>query len=96
MAMKRLWAALAAALFSLAGAAQGVATLGEVVKIDSAAARVTLKHGEIKSLNMPPLTMAYRVKDPRQIEGLNVGDRVRFSAERIEGQYTVTALAKLP
>ena len=69
---------------------------GEVRKVDLAAAKVTLKHGEIKSLNMPPMTMAYRVRSPQLLEGVSVGDRVRFEAERIDGNFTITALAKAP
>jgi Cu/Ag efflux protein CusF len=70
--------------------------LGEVVKVDRAAARVTLKHGEIKSLDMPPMTLSWRVAQPRLLEDLAVGDRVRFAPARIDGQYTVTSLTKMP
>ena len=45
---------------------------------------------------MPPMTMAYRVRSPQLLEGVAVGDRVRFTAERIDGNYTVTALSKAP
>ena len=69
---------------------------GEVRKVDKAQARLTLKHGEIKSLDMPPMTMAYRVKDPRQLESLAVGDRVKFDAEKINGEYVVTLIRKAP
>jgi Cu/Ag efflux protein CusF len=69
---------------------------GEVTKLDRAAQRITLKHDGIKALDMPPMTMAYRVRDSSLLEGLAVGDRVRFVAERIEGRYTVTALTKAP
>jgi Cu(I)/Ag(I) efflux system periplasmic protein CusF len=70
---------------------------GEVMKIDKAGGRLTLKHGEIRNLdNMPAMTMVWRVRDPKWLETLNVGDRVRFTAERIEGQFTVTSIAKAP
>ena len=69
---------------------------GEVVKLDKEAGRITLKHGEIKNLDMPPMTMAFRVKDRQFLRELAVGDRVRFAAERIDGNYTVTELNKLP
>ena len=69
---------------------------GEVTKLDKAGARITLKHGEIKSLDMPPMTMAYRVRSPQLLDGVAVGDRVRFAAERIDGNYTITALSKAP
>lgn len=71
-------------------------TAGEVAKIDKATARLTLKHAEIKHLGMPAMTMAWRVSEPKWLDTLAVGDRVRFQAERIDGQFTVTAIAKAP
>jgi Cu/Ag efflux protein CusF len=68
--------------------------VGEVVKIDRVAGRVTLKHGEIRSLDMPPMTLAWRAAQPRLLEDLAVGDRVRFAPARIDGQYTITTLSK--
>ena len=69
---------------------------GEVMKLDKEQLRITLKHGEIKNLDMPPMTMVFRVKDRQLVQDLAVGDRVRFAAERIDGNYTVTALSKAP
>ncbi|CAD5372548.1 conserved exported hypothetical protein [Rubrivivax sp. A210] len=91
--------ALALALPALAAfeaQAQAASTRGEVVRVDRAAGRVTLKHGEIKHLDMPPMTMAYQVASPSLLEGLAAGDRVRFTAERLEGRHVVTALVKAP
>ncbi|MFN3593315.1 MAG: copper-binding protein [Thiobacillaceae bacterium] len=70
-------------------------TEGEVRRVDRAQGRVTLRHGPIESLNMPPMTMVFRVQDPAWLEGLNPGDVIRFQAERINGAYTVTHLEKL-
>jgi Cu(I)/Ag(I) efflux system periplasmic protein CusF len=75
--------------------AQAGAAEAEVRKIDAAGAKVTLKHGEIKSLDMPPMTMVYRVKNPAMLARLQVGDKVRFSAEKLGGQYTVTSIEAL-
>jgi Cu/Ag efflux protein CusF len=86
----------AAAWAATSARAQAGWVLGEVVKVDRAAARVTLKHGEIKSLDMPPMTLSWRVAQPRLLEDLAVGDRVRFAPARIDGQYTVTSLTKMP
>jgi len=69
-------------------------TAGEVTKLDKAGGRVTLKHGEIKNLDMPPMTMVFRVADPKLLDSVNVGDRVQFIAEKLNGQFTVTALNK--
>ncbi len=71
-------------------------TDGEVTKIDNAQNRITLRHGEIKNLDMPAMTMAFRVVDAKLLEGVAVGDRVRFAAEKLGGNYTVTALVKAP
>jgi Cu/Ag efflux protein CusF len=93
--MKRTIASLSLALAG-AAFAQGAMTDGEVRKIDTATGRITLKHGEIKSLDMPPMTMVFRIKDPGQLSKLQVGDRVRFAAEKIDGNYTITSIAKAP
>ncbi len=69
---------------------------GEVTRLDMAGGRLSLKHGEIKNLDMPPMTMVFRVRDKAMLDGLTVGDRVRFRAERIDGSYTVTAVTKAP
>jgi Cu(I)/Ag(I) efflux system periplasmic protein CusF len=76
--------------------AQASTAAGEVAKIDKAASRVTLKHSGIKNLDMPPMSMIFRVRDPKMLDGVAVGDRVRFVAERVDGQYTLTALSKAP
>jgi len=74
--------------------AQGPSTEGEVRKIDAAQKKITLKHGEIKNLDMPPMTMAFRVKDPSVLNQLVVGDHVRFTVEKVDGTYTVTQIQK--
>ncbi|MEK8030114.1 copper-binding protein [Ideonella sp. DXS29W] len=75
-------------------AAPARATEGEVRKIDAAQGKITLKHGEIKNLQMPAMTMAYRAKPATLLEGLAVGDRVDFTADKVDGQYVVTAIRK--
>jgi Cu(I)/Ag(I) efflux system periplasmic protein CusF len=68
----------------------------EVRKIDKAQSKITLKHGEIKNLDMPPMTMVFRVKEPQQLDALAVGDKVKFAAEKIDGNYVVTQIVKAP
>jgi Cu(I)/Ag(I) efflux system periplasmic protein CusF len=92
--MKRITTLLAAALLS--GGAFATEVDGEVRKIDKAQSKITLKHGEIKKLDMPPMTMVFRVKDAKLLDGLAVGDKVRFAAEQLDGHYVVTAVAKAP
>lgn len=86
----------AATLLAAALAAQAQAHEGEVRKLDKAQGKLTLQHGEIKALEMPPMTMVYRVANPALLDHLTVGDRVRFDAARINGAYTVTAIRKQP
>lgn len=90
--MSRWMIAIALTATTLCATAQSVEA--EVRKVDKAQGRVTLKHGEIKKLDMPAMTMVFRVRDPKMLDGLNVGDKVRIDADKVDGQYTVTALSK--
>jgi len=65
---------------------------GEVRKVDKDAGKITLKHGPIKSIDMPPMTMVFRVKDEAMLEGVKAGDKVRFDAQKVSGQYVVIKL----
>ncbi len=78
--------------------ASTVATMAEaeVRKVDMASGRVTLKHGEIKSLDMPPMTMVFSVKDKAMLEGIKVGDKVKFKAANEGGKLTVTEMTPNP
>jgi Cu(I)/Ag(I) efflux system periplasmic protein CusF len=71
-------------------------TEGEVRKIDKAQSKVTLRHGEIKNLDMPAMTMVFRVKEPKLLDSVAVGDKVKFAAEKIDGNYVVTQITKTP
>ncbi|MEH2469466.1 Cu(I)/Ag(I) efflux system protein CusF [Nitrobacteraceae bacterium AZCC 2161] len=83
-------------MFCVAGYAQDAAVRGEVKKIDEAAGKITLKHGPIKSLDMDEdgMTMVFRVQDPAMLKSVKVGDKVKFAADRVNGQITVTSLQK--
>lgn len=69
-------------------------TDGEVRKIDREAGKITLRHGEIKNLNMAAMTMVLRVKDAAMLEQVQVGDRIRFAADRVNGAVTVVRWEK--
>ena len=69
---------------------------GVVRKIDVANARITLRHGPLANLDMPPMTMVFRVQSPELLSGIKVGDTVKFHAEQIDGAYTVTAIQAAP
>ena len=92
MSTRALITGLLLALCSTLALAQS--TEAEVRKIDKAQARITLKHGDIKNLEMPAMTMVFRVRDPSWLDTLNVGDKIRFDAEKIDGNFVVTALRK--
>jgi Cu(I)/Ag(I) efflux system protein CusF len=65
---------------------------GEIRKVDKEAQKVTIRHGEIKSLDMPPMTMVFQVADPALLDKVKAGDKVRFSAEKSGGSYRVTGM----
>jgi Cu/Ag efflux protein CusF len=68
---------------------------GQVQKIDEGAGKITLKHGPMKAFDMDePMTMVYPVKDPSLLTGLKAGDKIKFTAERVNGQITVTFIQK--
>jgi len=64
----------------------------EVRRVDKDAQKVTLRHGPIPNLGMGDMQMVFRVTDPRMLDGLKPGDRIRFKADKVGGQYTVTEL----
>ena len=94
--MKRTLIAWTAALVAGAALAQTPTSSGVVTKLDKDAQKVTLKHGEIKNLDMPAMTMVFRVNDAQMLSDLTVGDKVRFVADRVNGQYVLTAVSKAP
>jgi len=69
---------------------------GVVRKIDAANAKITLKHGPIANLDMPPMTMVFRVRPPELMSRLKVGDTVKFHAVSIDGAFTVTEIQAAP
>jgi Cu/Ag efflux protein CusF len=71
-----------------------VSVAGEVRKVDKAAKKITLKHGPIPNLDMPAMTMVFRVQDATLLDKVKAGDKVNFSAEKINEQITVTRLER--
>ena len=89
-------AAAAPATQSASAAAAADFASGEVRKVYPDAGQILLKHGEIKSLDMPPMSMVFKVKDKTLLDRVKVGDKVRFKAAQIAGEYTVTELQVVP
>jgi len=67
---------------------------GEVRKVDRVAGKLTIKHGPLDNLKMPPMTMVFRVKDAAVLEGLEPGMQIRFRAEEADGGYLATRVQK--
>jgi Cu(I)/Ag(I) efflux system protein CusF len=65
---------------------------GEVRKIDREQGKLTLKHGPIPNLDMPGMTMVFKVVEPKMLDNLKPGDKVKFAASNKDGAITVTAI----
>ena len=95
--MKKLITVTLLALASMASMAQTATkdmTDAEVRKVDMDAKKVTLKHGPIKNLDMPGMTMVFQVKDAALLDKLAVGDKIKVSVEQQQGAFVVTAIEK--
>ena len=81
-------------LLASTGAALAAGPLadGEIRKVDKDAKKITIKHGEIKSIDMPPMTMVFQVKDAALLDKVKAGDKVKFAAEKQGSAYVVTAI----
>lgn len=91
---------IAVASFSLNAAqaphvlAQSDMIEGQVTKVDTSAGKITIKHGPIKKLDMDEgMTMVWAA-DPSMLDGVKAGDRIKFEADRVKGQFTVTKIQK--
>lgn len=67
-------------------------TAGEVRKVDKETKKITIRHGEIKNLEMPGMTMVFQVKDPAMLDKVQTGDKVKFRAEKLGGAIVVTEI----
>ncbi len=65
---------------------------GEVRKVDKAQGKLTLRHGPLENLSMPGMTMVFKVADPKMLDSVKEGDKVKFTAEKVNGAFTVTAI----
>jgi Cu/Ag efflux protein CusF len=95
--MRNVFTALAAGAMvvaAYASFAQPTPADGQVTKIDAANQKMTLRHGPIKNLDMDSMTMVFRVKDPSMLKSVKVGDKVKFEADRVNGQITITKIEK--
>lgn len=65
------------------------AVAGEVRKVDKGAKKITIKHEELKHLDMPPMTMVFQVKDPAMLDKVRKGDKIEFVADKVDGSFVV-------
>jgi len=95
MAMNRFASVVASMLFATSTAwAQKVSevTEGEVRRVNKEAQKITIRHAEIKSLDMPAMTMVFQVKDPAMLDQVKTGDRVKFRVENVGGAFVVNEI----
>jgi len=85
-----------AAHHSAAAATAAEMAEGEVRKVDKGAKKLTIKHGEIKNLDMPPMTMVFQVKDGAMLDQLKAGDKIRFVVEQAATGLVVTEIRPAP
>jgi Cu(I)/Ag(I) efflux system protein CusF len=67
---------------------------GQVIKIDESAGKITIRHEPIKKFDMDGMTMVFRVQDLAMLKVVKAGDKVKFDADRINGQFTVIKIQK--
>ena len=92
MMRKMLFSLAAATLVFAAPVLAQALTDGEIRRVDKDAKKLTIKHGPIQNLNMDSMTMVFHVKDPAMLDQVKAGDKIRFQADRIGGNYTVTKI----
>jgi Cu(I)/Ag(I) efflux system periplasmic protein CusF len=67
---------------------------GTVEKVDTAEGKITIDHEPIPNLNMDAMTMVFRVQDAAMLKQVKAGDKVQFTADRVNGQISVTSIKK--
>jgi Cu(I)/Ag(I) efflux system protein CusF len=89
--------AAAAATAPAAPAASGLPWAeAEVRRVDATTGKISLKHGDIKNLDMPPMSMVFQLQDKALLGNIKAGDRVRFTADKVNGSYTVLEIQPAP
>ena len=69
-------------------------TEGEIRKVDKESKKITIKHGEIKHLEMPAMTMVFQIKDPAVLDQIKAGDKVKFLVEKTGGTFVITEIQR--
>jgi len=80
----------------IVAAAESDMTEGEVRKVDAGQGKITIRHGEIRNLQMPPMTMVFKVRDPAMLDAVKKGDRILFRALQENGDLVITEMRPAP
>jgi Cu/Ag efflux protein CusF len=67
---------------------------GEVTKVDASAGKITIKHGPLEKFDMDSMTMVFRANDPGMLKQVKPGDKIKFEADKVNGQFTVMKIEK--
>lgn len=86
-------ACMAASAYTVTAYAQEATGTGEVRRIDAQAGKITLNHGPLSAFDLPAMTLVYRI-DPVLLKDLKPGDKVRFTAQRQNGQYVIIQITR--
>lgn len=94
--MRKTMLAFAGLCFiATAALAQSAPVDGQVTKVDESAGKITIKHGPIKKFDMDDgMTMVFRASDPAMLKAVKAGDKIKFDADKVNGQFTVTKIEK--
>jgi Cu/Ag efflux protein CusF len=95
--MRKSTIMLAAAVGLAAGATVAFAQMvdGEVTKVDESAGKITIKHGPMQKFDMEGgMTMVFRAQDPAILKQVKPGDKIKFEADKVNGQFTVMKVEK--
>ena len=97
--MRHLNLAAASLIFALSVSGQVLSqdtpmVSGTVQRVDASAGKITIDHGPIPNLDMNAMTMLFRTPDPAILEGVKVGDKIRFQADRVNGRISVIRIEK--
>ena len=84
---------VAGSAYVVVAQAQKASASGEVRRLDAEAGKITIKHGEISDLELPAMTLVYKI-DPALLANIKPGDKVMFTAKRDGGDYVVTKISK--
>lgn len=87
--------ALLSAALPQSALAQAATIDGQVTKVDESAGKITIKHGPMKKFDMDDgMSMVFRAQDPAMLKSVKAGDKIKFDADKVNGQFTVTKIEK--